>query len=122
MLRNGGFFLMRISDNRMLLFLLLGVVSLLGRCEYRDEVVLAGVAGRSSVVADVVVRSLDAEDDSVLDRVLLVANELLEAGRFLVAARSTIDGFPANTTDTTRAVSSWLLLRVGEVGSSTLES
>ncbi|KAK4248545.1 hypothetical protein C7999DRAFT_31039 [Corynascus novoguineensis] len=34
---------------------------------------------------------------------------------------STMDGFPENTTETTLAVSSWLIL-VGELGSSTLES
>ncbi len=58
----------------------------------------------------------------MLDRVAVVAMELLDTGRFLDAGRSTIEGFPANTTDTTLAVSSWLLRLVGEVGSSSLES
>jgi hypothetical protein len=119
MLRNGGFFLIRISERSVLL--LFGVVSFLGRgCEYCDEVVLAGVTGRSCIDSDVLAVGLS--DEALLARDLAVPRELLDTGRFLVAAKSTIDGFPANTTDTTRAISSWLLLRLGEVGSSQLES
>ncbi len=56
MLRNGGFFLMRISDRRMLLLWV--VAALLGRGCDCEEAVLAGETGRSSVAADGIVVGL----------------------------------------------------------------
>jgi hypothetical protein len=59
-----------------------------------DGTELAGVSGRSS-----------GDDDAVLDRVL-DTSELGEIDRLLSRVRSTIEGLPEYTTDTTRAVSS----------------
>lgn len=93
------------------------------------EELLAGVAGRedsviaNDVVVVVVVGAWDEAAEVVLDLVRGdIAKELADVGRFLVAGRSTRDGLPENTTDTFLAVLSWLLLVVGEAGSSMLES
>jgi len=102
MLRKGGLFFTSRSDSR---------VPFREGCT-GDGMELTGVSGRSTG---------DRDDEAVLDRVR-VAIELGDMDRLRNSVRSTIDGLPEYTTDTTRAVSSWLLLRVGDNGSSLLES
>lgn len=103
MLKKVGLFLTNNSSANRLPFLC---------CCTGDATELAGVSGRSTG---------EVTEDAVLDRVR-VAMEFGEIDRRLRSVRSTMEGLPEYTTATTRAVSSWLVLRVGDNGSSLLES
>ncbi len=102
MCRNGGRFFTKISESKLLF---------LPACTGEEATLDDGVSGRS--IGDL--------EDAMLDRVLVLA-ELGDIDLLRKRERSTIDGLPAYTTDTTRAVSSWLVRLVGDVGSSLLES
>lgn len=102
MLRNRGFLLDRSEDTRLFFR---------GDCCNLDDV--------KDSVGVAVLCMLDETEDTVLAR-LLGSVEFGEPD-LRNAGRSIIEGFPMNTTDTTMAVLSWLILR-GDWGSSVSES
>jgi hypothetical protein len=103
MLRNGGFCLLRIPEN-MLLLLLGG--SCLVELVDTEEVDILRASEESTELVSIMLFRFDSTELVELD--------------LRIAERSIMQGLPEKITDTTLAVSSWLRLRAGEFTESSL--